>query len=185
MIARIEANLIEVTRQLFGRTLRTVDSLPGPLNLDVLKDMLAHAPAVYYAFLGGTRGDVDGYIDGRFDAFICTRHVNRDSRRLGDQTQIGAYDIIARLLPILDGHIIHDVGRFRLTRVTNLFSLTLDKQMGAALYGISLQLPNMPFIDDDLQATLNDFITFHADYERDLATDGEPVATDNLTLPQE
>lgn len=193
MIITVEDNLIETTRNLFGKTLRAVDTVPGPLNLAVVKQMISQSPAIYFAFLGGGPGIQDGSINARFDAFISTKHVRQVARRRGDKTQIGAYEILGRLLPVLDGHTVPDVGTLKLKRVTNLFSGQMDKDMGAALYAATFELPNMSFdtgdstgiLGDGTMGSLDNFITFHADYERDLTTDGEPVATDEITLPQE
>lgn len=188
MLDKIETDLVETTKALFANTLR-VGALPSAMNVGLLKAMIPTAPAVYWAFLGGKRSRAGGdpaRIDGRWVAYIITRHVgNTDARRHGDQTTIGAYEVIKRLVPAIHGHVIQDVGSLDLADVNNLFSMQLEESYKAALYAISFSLPNLEFeIDTDL-SSLDDFVTFHDDYDLDLTGDGEPMATDHVTLPQE
>jgi len=168
-IIKIEDHLVNETKALFGATLKRVDVLPNALNLGLLKSMITTAPAVYFAFLGGRAGqlDTDGAtINGRFDAYIITRHVgNNEARRRGDATTIGAYDIIGQLIPRLHDSVVPDVGRLVLKNVQNLFSMQLEESFKAALYALTFEVPNMPFSYHADMAAMADFATFDAQYD--------------------
>ncbi|MEW4983071.1 MAG: phage protein Gp37 [Cycloclasticus sp.] len=183
-IVAVEDHLISKTKAMFGGYLNKVQVLPNALNLGVLKTMLPAAPAVYFAFLGGSAGEGDARINGRFDAYVITRHVGNDeARRRGDSTTIGAYDIIQGLIPELHGSTVDGVGTLQFKSVSNLFSIQLEETFKAAFYALSFELPNMPF-PDVVDDTLENFITYHAEHSM-TEGDKEPLAIDELTLPQE
>lgn len=168
-IIKVEDHLVSETKALFGNTLKRVDVLPNALNLGLLKSMIATAPAVYFAFLGGRKGQTDSEgatINGRFSAYIITRHVGNDeARRRGDATTIGAYDIIGQLIPQLHDSVVPDVGRLVLENVQNLFSMQLEETFKAALYALTFEVPNMPFPYQADLASMADFATFDAQYD--------------------
>lgn len=166
-IIKVEDHLVSETKTLFKNTLRKVDTLPSALNLGLLKQLIPSAPAVYFAFMGGKGSQLgEAYIDGRFTAYIITRHVGNDeARRRGDSTTIGAYDIIRRLIPQLHDSGIKEVGRLEVKNIQNLFSIQLEESFKAALYAITFEVPNMPFVYEADMASLDDFITFDAQYD--------------------
>jgi len=182
-ITTTEDAIISRIKQLFGNKLRAVDSLPGELNEEILKEILIQAPAVYVAFTGGTPGNIDdANIEARWVVFPVTGHASgQKARRHGDAVQIGANEITCRLTAGLHNHVVPDTGTLKLRNISIIFSGALDRQ-GCTIYGLTFGLP-MQFEDADLLAGLDDFITFHADY--DLAQkDGQVEAADNATLEQ-
>lgn len=183
-VTAVENHLVKTTTDLFGKTLKAVDTLPGPLNIKVIKQMIRQAPAVYFVFLGGNNGTQPGSINARFDAFIFTAHASgQEARRLGDKSQIGAYQVLDRLLAKLHNNTVPEVGTLKLKRVSNLFSVSLSDDLGAALYAATFELQNMTFEGEDNLDDLADFVTFHA--ESSLSDDPKvPKTITDITLEQ-
>jgi len=186
MIAAIEDDVIDRIKAHFGAALRSVDSIPGPLdNEDTLRKMLRAAPAVYVLFAGGRNqapGKSPVELQGRWVLYVVTGHAGGQAdRRRGDGRQIGAYDIVQRLVPLLSGFCPADESALDLVDVTNLYSGTIDSQgvtIYAATFGMRMDLSSLPD-----ESTLDDFLLCHADY--DLApADGTLDATDDIELPQ-
>lgn len=71
MITTAESALITACQAALGSTVRKVDSLPGTWSIDLLRQVLQTAPAVYVAFLGGgaARGGEVATINARFAAY--------------------------------------------------------------------------------------------------------------------
>lgn len=166
-IAQVEDHMVSTAKASFGTTLRRVEVLPSALNLAMLKAMIATAPSVYFAFLGGRVGvGHEASCNGRFVAYVITRHVgNSQAARRGDSTTIGAYDVIERLIAELHDSNVTDIGRLQLRDVQNLFSMQLQESLKAALYAVAFELPNLPLGYQADLAGLGDFATFHADYD--------------------
>lgn len=142
---------------------RTVVSAPGDWDRDMLKRMLAMVPCVLVVFSGGpvlATGAQTTEIDGHFRVIIGTGHASgQEARRRGDSQEIGAYEILQRLLPRLDGLDVGNEGTLKLTELENLFSGEVDKQ-GLAIYALTFTLPlTFPLIADPL---LSPFVTFNA-----------------------
>lgn len=186
MIAAIEDAIIDRVKGHFGGALRTVDSIPGPLDSeDTLRKMLRAAPAVFVLF-GGGRNPTPGKnlveLQGRWVLYVVTGHAGGQSdRRRGDGRQIGAYDIVQRLAPLLCGFCPADESALNLEDVANLYSGTIDSQgvtLYAATFSMRMDLSALPD-----ESTLDDFLLCHTDY--DLApADGTLDATDDIALPQ-
>mgnify|MGYP003635521184 CR=1 FL=1 len=167
-IIAVEDHMVAETEALFGNVLKQIDCLPGALNLGLLKQLLITAPSVHFAFMGGKEGvDDDGsHIDGRFSAYVITRHVGNDSaRRRGDSTTIGSYQIINSLIPKLHGSVVDDVGRMACKSIQNMFTIQLEETFKASLYAITFEVKNMPFVFEADLSSLDDFITFDAQYD--------------------
>lgn len=186
MITTIEDSSIAEVKRIFDRSLRTVDSLPGPLDsLDTLNKMVRSAPAVFVFFAGGRKlPSADGpEIEGRWIFYAVTNHAGGQAdRRRGDGRAIGAYDIVEQLSPALNGFEPGaDSGSFELVDIQNLYSGQIDNQ-GLALYALTFKL-SMDLSQTVDPASLDIFATFHADLDLDL-TDGETDASDTVTMEQ-
>lgn len=184
-IIAVEDHIINTVKKLFKDSLAAAEVLPSALNLEVLKQLVAtnRTPGVYTTFLGG-QGTTRGSVNGRFDVYIVTRHVgNHAARRRGDSTTIGAYEILAALIPKLHNSSIKGVGSLQLKSVKNLFSMQLEQAFSATMYAVTFELPNMPFPNDFDPSQLADFITFHAEHSMAEGND-EPDAIDHITLEQ-
>jgi len=184
IITTTEQALINATETAFNNTLKAVKPVPGPITIDVLKQMISVSPAVHVAFLGGAaQKDVDAaYMDGRWTAYITSKNAGGGLPRLhGDATEIGIYEIVERLVPTLHDLNIEDVGTCQFLDVKNLFSIQLQEKLGAALWAVVFNVP-MPFPDDFDPASLADFLTFHG--ESDINGDGDYDTTHDFELPQ-
>lgn len=184
-IIAAEDHIVDKAKALFKNTVAVAEVLPSALNLAMLKDLLAanKTPGIYTTFLGGVATN-RGAINGRFDVYIITRHVgNHTARRRGDVTTIGAYEILAALIPKLHNSTVKEVGSLQLKNVRNMFSMQIEQAYKSSFYAVTFELPNMPFPDSFDPSSLADFKTFHA--EHFLGDDAEePAAVDHITLEQ-
>lgn len=170
IISDIEDSILSMVATALPGKLRDSGSLPGAWSVDLLKQLLQHAPAVYVAFNGGPISDNSlCTVDARFDVYAVTKEPSEVVRRRGTPTSIGAYDIIQSIAPRLNGHTVTGAGSLQAREVRNLFSEVLT-QLGGTVYGITLVLPKMPLLPESVDNTLGDFITFHN--ESDINGDG-------------
>jgi len=177
-----DAMLATITTQL-GNKLRKVDTLPGPLDVDLLTRLAASSPGAYVSFLGGRNKKTDkiAMVDGVFALYVLVNHAGgHRAKQRGAANVIGAYDILNALIPHLNHLDITDVGVLRFQQVQNLFKVDLDKK-GVMVYAATFLLPNLvfEFVDDTV---LDDFETFNADIDMAPA-DGTIDITVNETLP--
>lgn len=184
MIETIEMALIEQVRSQLGDKLRDLGSLPGPLGTENLRELTRAAPAVFFAWLGGRQRPAshDIEIAGTWGMYVFTAHASGHvARRHGRGNDIGAYEILATVMPALNGYTIDGAGTVALRNVENLFSLHLETREAAAIYAAVFEVPLPMDYELDL-STLADFTTFHA--EHSLPGADEPAAVDEVTLPQ-
>lgn len=152
-IAAIESALLAAIEARLGSTITKSESIGGAWSFDALSRALQFAPGVYVAFLGGKVGSVPGYLDTTFAVYCVSKGPIDGQRRAGNARVIGAYDMLERLLPVLDGLRIEDLGSVSLESVDNLFTEAMF-ELGGTVYGIRLSVPSMPLPDpvdlDDL-----------------------------------
>jgi len=180
MLTQVENNLITTIKEAFNNTLRAVESLPGALTLTMIKTMLTSSPAVYVSFLGGRNLGQHSW-ETTWACYAVTRQGDQQKRRQGEARVIGAYNIIDQLIPLIDNHLIAEVGTFSFQRAQNLFTVPLDKQ-GVTVYAATFTIMLEKSYQADTSA-MNDFATFNADHSLVPGAD-EPAAVDNLTLEQ-
>lgn len=181
-ISDVEDDILAVVAATLPDKLRDKGSLPGSWSVDLLKQLLQKAPSVYVAFNGGPISDNDlCTIDARFDVYSVTKEPAEITRRRGTPTTIGAYDIIHAVVPKLHMHTVAGVGTLHGVSITNLFSNVLTS-LGGTVYAAQFMLPKMPLKGVFSDATLGNFITFHA--ESDINGDGVPDFTNQFNLPQ-
>jgi len=183
IIATVEAAILGQVQATLGATVKVKESLAGSWTLDLLKQAIQKAPGVYVAFLSG-RGNpnADGYLDGSFVVYAVTGGPLEAQRRQGTPRVIGAYEIVERLVPVLAGLKVADVGTINVVDVSNLFK-EATFELGGTVYGISLLLPNMPMTYQADLAGLAPFLLFHAEHSL-VAGELEPAAIDEVNLPQ-
>lgn len=189
VIAGVESAILAQVEATLGATVKVKESLGGAWTLDTLKRALQMAPGIYVAFLGG-RGvaNADGYIEGRFAVYAVTKGPVEPLRRQGTPREIGAYDIVERLVPVLAGLAVTDVGKLHVQEIANLFQEAAFS-LGGSVYGITLVLPNMPMtyradLAGPAETTgLGPFLLFHAEHSL-MAGEDEPAAIDEVNLPQ-
>lgn len=199
-IIAIEDALIDKIKTALGSHVKGVESLPGDWDDEMLKRLLRYVPGVYVAFAGGPRlgaaGAAEATIDGKWLVYLSTGHASGEAaRRRGDGQQVGAYELIAILAPLLDGLTVSDVGSFSLIDVSNLYTGSIDRQ-GVAIYALTLSIPMTFSLAPG--GTLTPFETFHAQYDvPPHVSDAEhrkwltgdysqtrPKAQDTVSLPQ-
>lgn len=197
-ILETEDALIAKIKALLGNAVRTVESLPGDWDDDMLKRLLRLVPGVFVAFAGGgprSGGSNLASLDGQWIVYVVTGHASGEAaRRRGDGVQVGAYELIERLAPALHLFVVPGVGTLRFARVENLYTGMVDRQ-GIAVYALTFQL-DMTFSDAVDEASLDDFQTFDAQYDVPAHTPGQhqpwldgdftagtPDAHDTVTLP--
>ena len=180
ILAAIEDALLAEVDAALGNTIRRRDSLPGGWTLDTLRRALQFAPGAYVAFQGAKPGARQGYHDGRFTVYVVSKGASESGRRRGNARVIGAYDMLERLLPRLSVLTVPDIGSIRIAGIENLFRDAMF-DLGGTVYGINLELPNMPFDYAADLASLDDFVTFDARYDLDTTQDGELLAEDTVT----
>ena len=201
-IATLETTLLAAIKDALGNKVRTVESLPGNWDDDTLKRLLRQVPGVFVAWAGsqpanGRDGGVGAVTSGLWLVYVATGHASGEAaRRLGDSQQVGAYELIDTLVPLLNGYLIKDEGTLSLTRVENLYSGTVDRQ-GLCLYALHFNLPmSWPTTVDE--STLTPFETFAPQYDTPpfssatehakwLAGDygtSQPDARDTVAVPQ-
>lgn len=181
-IAQTEDALIAAAREALGKTVRQVEAVPGGWTMETLQRALQFAPGVYTTFQGAVAGSSQNYLNTRFTVYCVTKGADEQARRRGNQRVIGAYDMVALLAPTLGDMTVPGVGTLVLRGIDNLFRDAMF-ELGGTVYGIQLELPNMPF---DFQADLASFADFklwHADHYNPggIAAGEDPLATDEVT----
>ena len=181
-IAGVEDYLIERIKAHFGARLRTVESLPADWDDDTFSRLLRATPGVFVVFGGGTALHQSLDLRSSWVVFAVTTHAGAErARRHGDSREIGAYEIIEAVVPLLHDHAVPGAGRLNFEEVENLFTGAIEKK-GAAIYGARFTL-DMTLDARAPAPQLDDFRHFHADH--DLApADGRFEATDDVILPQ-
>lgn len=181
-IAQTEKALRDAINATLGNTLRRVDSLGGGWTLANLKRALQFSPGCYVTFQGATAGRVQDALDLRFSVYVVTKGATDPNRRQGNKRIIGAYDIINRLLPVLNGLPVPTIGELQSQGIDNLFREAMF-DLGGTVYAIQLTLPNVLFTYQADANGLDDFLVFDATY--DIAPDDphNPTAEDQVHLP--
>lgn len=199
-IAAIEDAILAKVKETLGASVRKQESLGGGWTMEMLDRALQFAPGVYVAFLDGGKVSSAMTIPGRFEVYCVTKGAIEAPRRTGSAGVIGAYDIVERLMANLEGLLIPGIGSLSVTGPKNLFREAMF-DMGGTVYGITLDLPDIPLPSALDESSLDNFETFAADYDLppfeaaathqawvanppDHAT-GAPDLQDNLQLQQE
>ncbi|WP_314188556.1 DUF1834 family protein [Yersinia massiliensis] len=145
--SEISDALLAGIRQLFGKTLRKVDTHPGQWSDVAVKTIINTAPAVYVAWLGGRPGTIRQTMVSTWGIFISAQVLNG---RTSDQP--GIYQIVERLTAWLHGRRLDPAGRFVLTQAGNLWS-DIQSAGGVAVYGLYFEaaqpLPDAIDLNDD------------------------------------
>ncbi|MDP1673372.1 MAG: DUF1834 family protein [Burkholderiales bacterium] len=166
-IRTIEDNLIATIKTIVTDKVRSVDSLPGDWDDDVLRRLLRLMPGVFVVFAGGAperAGGTSAQLSGVWIVYVATAHASGEAaRRRGDGRQVGAYELLELLVPRLHGHTVPGEGTLSFARVENLYNGAIDKQ-GVSVYAATFNMPMALPSDLDLP-TLDDFETFAAHYD--------------------
>lgn len=180
MLAEVENTMIERCRQLIGEHVKTIEDLPGSWDEATLKAARRKVPGIYIAWSGGPAvPGTRALLNSRYAVYVVTGQASGErARRRGNGREVGAYEILERVVPGLHALSVEGVGSLQLERVDNLYSDRADQQ-GVVIYGAVFSLNRMMFPAALDASGLADFQTFHAD---SLVPDG-PVTETHLTLP--
>lgn len=181
-ITTLEDSVLEKIKAVVGDHVRTFDTVGGTWSMDMLRRALHAAPGIFVAFIGGRPAGLN--FNAVLDVYIVTSNGRgEEARRRGDQEVVGAYQLIALMMSALNTFSVDDVGTLKLTQVRNLFQEALF-ELGGTVYALSFEVLTDPQqeVDDSL---LDDFLRYDANWNLDAAQDGEPLATDNVEIPQE
>lgn len=183
MLADVEDAIIARCQQVVGQSVRTVEDLPGRWDEQTLRSAMRQAPGVYVSWSGG-RGEGNASQPRaalRYAIYFVTSHASGErARRRGDSREVGAYELIERVVPAVHGLTVDGVGTLALESVDNLYSSRLEQQ-GVMVYGASYRLAATFPAPLDVN-TLDAFTTYHATHQVGGADD--PDAVDQVDLPQ-
>jgi phage gp37-like protein len=196
----IEDHVLALMRTAVSTHVRACESLPGPWTEQTLRQTLRSTPGVYLAFDGGPAARSAGdalSIASRWWVYVVTAHASGErARRRGDGLQIGAYELLEVLAPLLHGHVVPDAGAITVDSIDNAFADNTDA-VGVAIYAIGFTLP-LGFVFAPELASLDRFETFgaawdvpphasgatHAQWLVGNHAGGTPDARDQVSPPQ-
>lgn len=184
VISQIEDALLAKAELLLEDKVRVFESLPGGWTMDMLTRALQKAPGVYVAFQGLRESSHRQMFDGRFTLYCVTKGADELARRRGNSRVIGSYDMVCILAPVFARFTIDEIGTSRVRGVDNLFRDAMF-DLGGTVYGIQIEVPHLSLSELDDGADLNDFESLLIQYDIDTDQEEEPLAEDNIDLPQE
>lgn len=184
MLVEVEDAMIERCRRVVGDNVKTIEDLPGGWTPQLLRAAMRQVPGIYISW-GGGRGDSqvsEATMAARYVAYVVTGHASgQRERRRGNSRQVGAYELLERIVPALHQLTIDGVGSLALQSVDNLYSDQLDKQ-GVVVYGAAYRLA-MTFPAPFELGSLADFELYTGTH-RVGGTD-DPDMQSRADLPQE
>jgi phage gp37-like protein len=186
-IADAEDALLNRVRTRFGSALKHVEAIPASWDDDTIKRMYVGTPGVFLSW-GIERGQRSTHstaeVVSLWEFTIVTAHEGKEPpRRRGDSRAIGAYEIVERLIPLVHGWTVPGEGTLVFETAENKFSASNERN-GLTVYGALFSMPMTMDDGEETPSDLDDFITFHADWDQAPA-DGQLEAQDHVTLPQD
>lgn len=183
MLAEIEDAIIARCQQVAGEHVKAVEDLPGRWDDKTLRAALRQVPGIYVTW-GGARGEAkasQATATSRYVVYVVTGHASgQRERRRGNVRQVGAYELLERVVPAVHGLTVEGVGSLALETIDNLYSEKFDKE-GVVIYGVAyrltLQFP-APFDVNDLAP----FERYRATHQ--VGTADDPDTQSQADLPQ-
>jgi len=165
MLAEIEDAIVARLQEVLGASVRTAETLPGPWDEQSLGLAMRQAPGVYVYWDGGraSRQRARSDISAVYRVYAVTGHASgQRERRRGASHQIGAYEILERVVPALHG-LSTPYGQLAFGRIAVL-SPASSQRKGIAVYEaeFSIEAP-FPALRD--AADLADFAVYSATHE--------------------
>lgn len=183
MLAKIEDAIIERCQKVLGDHVKTVEDLPGKWNQKTLRAALRKVPGVFVAW-GGARGDGDlarPATQNRYVVYVVTSHASGErERRRGNARQVGAYELLERVVPAVHALTVPDVGSLALESIDNLYADHFDKEgvvVYAAAYRLKVLWPAAFDVND-----LNPFELYTGTHH--IGGDDDPDTQSRVELPQ-
>lgn len=179
MLAEVEDAMAERCRKVIGKHVSTIETLPGNWDDNTLKAARRQVPGIYIAWSGGSATPGNrAALNSRYAVYVVTGQASGErERRRGNNRQVGAYEILERIVPGLHGMAVDGVGSLLLERVDNLYSDRADKD-GIVIYGAVFTMKQTFGAALDADGLAN-FATFHANSKVPAGPDTET----HLTLP--
>lgn len=175
MIAEAEDAIVAAIQAALGQTVQTVETLPGPWDQDALALAFRKMPGVWVYFDGGNPGKGRGRLSARFMVYAVTAHASGGrERQRGNSRQIGAYEIVERVVPTLDQQPAAKMGTLRFDGLRVLTPASAQRK-GVAVYEMAFGL-EVAFPAPRDAAELSDFAIYSATHEV-----GEGPATESYT----
>lgn len=164
MIAEAEDAIVAAIQGALGQTVRTVETLPGPWDQDALALAFRSMPGVWVYFDGGQPGKGRSRLAARFLVYAVTSHASGSkARQRGNSRQIGAYEIVERVVPTLDGQPAAKLGSLRFDGLRVLTPASAQRK-GVAVYEMGFAL-ELAFPAPRDAAELADFAIYSATHE--------------------
>lgn len=140
MIAEAEDAIVAAVKGVLGQTVRTVETLPGPWDQDALALAFRSMPGVWVYFDGGNPGKGRSRLSARFLVYAVTSHASGGrARQRGNSRQIGAYEIIERVVPTLASKPVADLGTLLFEGLRVLTPASAQRK-GVAAYEMAFTL---------------------------------------------
>lgn len=160
--------------------LKTVEPHGGRFDAGEIKRVSARAPAAFVSILNTRQA-------GRSDSDVVTIGLFVSAKDLpGNHRGAQAGALVSALLALVKNNrwgLDDAEGIPQGVNSRNLYGTNVDRQ-GIALWAITWQQQFEIGDEPDLEE-LNSFITYHGAIDVDPLQDGEPLAADTVTLPQE
>tara|TARA_R110000850_G_scaffold40239_2_gene103726 strand:+ start:492 stop:1052 length:561 start_codon:yes stop_codon:yes gene_type:complete len=142
MIAEAEDAIVTAIKGVLGQTVKTVEILPGPWDQDALTLAFRRTPGVWVYFDGGQpgKGARGNRLAGRFLVYAVTSHASGTrERQIGNSHQVGAYEIIERVVPTLAGQSAAQLGTLMFQGLRVLTPASAQRK-GVAVYEMAYEL---------------------------------------------
>jgi phage gp37-like protein len=183
MLAKIEDAIIERCQRVLGDHVKTVEDLPGKWNQKTLRTALRKVPGVFVAW-GGARGDgdlVQPATQNRYVVYVVTGHASGErERRRGNTRQVGAYELLERVVPAVHALTVPDVGSLTLESIDNLYADHFDKE-GVVVYAAAFRMKVIWPAAFDVN-DLNPFELYTGTHH--VGGDDDPDTESRVELPQ-
>jgi phage gp37-like protein len=162
MIAEAEDAIVAAVQDVLGQTVQTVETLPGPWDQDALTLAFRKMPGVWVYFDGGQpgKGARGNRLEARFMVYAVTSHASGGrERQRGNSRQIGAYEIVERVVPTLAGQPAAKLGTLMFQGLRVLTPASAQRK-GVAVYEMAFNL-EMAFPAPRDIGDLADFAIYH------------------------
>ena len=184
MIGAVEDWLIAELERLLGSRFRSIESGPGDWSDGYFKRLASVAPAIRVVWQDASaRPESELTLDTLWNVYFITGWSGggNQGRRRGQVGQIGAFRAIELAAPILHDALIPDVGRIRVSGISDLWTEDFEKA-GIAVYGLTLAIPIQ--LDPELdESAFDDFLRAGAEWELPPADGADAEQT--IELPRE
>ena len=175
MLAELENGLVALVKaSALARRLRAVDSLPDLTGDSLVGRFVTDSPAVYVAV--ASFPVKSGYARPRFGlACVASNSRRHHAARHGDGIMIGLHEMLDAVMALVDGATVQAGPTGFAFEVVSCDFIASEALFQKGVYAGVVQiqsvcevpLPNALGSTADIESTLADFKTFHADFDID------------------